>query len=227
MRIYAQSAKIKKASLLVTDPLSGAFGGNENDRTAVYDFVSSFRGWGDTAECAMLVIGHLPKNEEGKKAGYSGNSAWEASVRAMWKLEKKIIHRGGEGKKKETKHYWALEHTKSNYAALQSPVSTLPSKNRAGGHRLPTERKQRKAFEALPTGKGITPRRRTGTMTQISSIFNANGLIAKIAKKEGFDGEPPTLADIQDMAIATPESVNRCSHNANRGSPTGLSPKRE
>ena len=44
-------------------------------------------------------------------------------------------------------------------------------------------------------------------MTQISSIFNANGLIAKIAKKEGFDGEPPTLADIQDMAIATPESV--------------------
>ena len=38
-----------KAKLLVMDPLSGAFGGNENDRTAVYDFVSSFRGWGDTA----------------------------------------------------------------------------------------------------------------------------------------------------------------------------------
>ena len=35
----------KEARLLVIDPLSGAFGGNENDRTAVYDFVSSFRGW--------------------------------------------------------------------------------------------------------------------------------------------------------------------------------------
>ena len=45
-------------------------------------------------------------------------------------------------------------------------------------------------------------------MTQISSIFNANGLIAKIAKKEGFEGEPPTLTDIQDMAIATPEPMS-------------------
>ena len=45
-------------------------------------------------------------------------------------------------------------------------------------------------------------------MTQISSIFNANGLIAKIAKKEGVEGEPPTLTDIQDMAIATPETMN-------------------
>ena len=45
-------------------------------------------------------------------------------------------------------------------------------------------------------------------MTQISSIFNANGLIAKIAKKEGLEGKPPTLTDIQDMAIATPEPMN-------------------
>ena len=37
----------KNARLLILDPLSGAFGGNENDRTAVYDFVSAFRGWGD------------------------------------------------------------------------------------------------------------------------------------------------------------------------------------
>ena len=41
-----------EARLLILDPLSGAFGGNENDRTAVYDFVSSFRGWGDEAKCS-------------------------------------------------------------------------------------------------------------------------------------------------------------------------------
>ena len=45
-------------------------------------------------------------------------------------------------------------------------------------------------------------------MTQISSIFNANELIAKITKKEGFEGEPPTLTDIQEMAIATPEPMS-------------------
>ena len=120
--------KEKEASLLVMDPLSGAFGGNENDRTAVYDFVSSFRGWGDTAKCAMLVIGHLPKSQEGKAAGFSGSTAWEASARSMWMLAKKEFTEGKDKKKdkenegKEAKHYWTLEHTKSNYAPIQQPV---------------------------------------------------------------------------------------------------------
>ena len=116
----------KEARLLVLDPLSGAFGGNENDRTAVYDFVSSFRGWGDTAKCAMLVIGHLPKSQEGKAAGFSGSTAWEASARSMWKLEKKVIvkkkSKDDEDLEVEGQHYWTLEHTKSNYAAIQLPV---------------------------------------------------------------------------------------------------------
>ena len=120
----------KEARLLVMDPLSGAFGGNENDRTAVYDFVSSFRGWGDTAKCAMLVVGHLPKSEEGKRAGFSGSTAWEASARSMWMLSKKgSTEDKGKGKgtgkealEVESKHYWALEHTKSNYAPLQPTV---------------------------------------------------------------------------------------------------------
>ena len=144
----------KKARLLVLDPLSGAFGGNENDRTAVYDFVSSFRGWGDTAKCAMLVIGHLPKSQEGKEAGFSGSTAWEASARSMWKLSKKgtAKEKGkeeGKGKGKddealevEGQHYWTLEHTKSNYAAIQPAVYLAKQKTGLVSHRLPTERKQ-------------------------------------------------------------------------------------
>ena len=114
----------KNASLLVMDPLSGAFGGNENDRTAVYDFVSSFRGWGDTAKCAMLVIGHLPKGTEGRAAGFSGSTAWEASTRSMWLLSKKSLSQEtGENER----YYWALEHTKSNYSALQSSIPLIKS----------------------------------------------------------------------------------------------------
>ena len=105
------------AKLLVMDPLSGAFGGNENDRTAVYDFVSSFRGWGDTTKCAMLVIGHLPKGAEGRAAGFSGSTAWEASARSMWMLSKQNA-----GDIKDPEEYWALLHTKSNYAPLQNEV---------------------------------------------------------------------------------------------------------
>jgi len=100
----------QNAKLLVLDPLSGGFGGNENDRTAVYDFVSSFRGWGDKAQCAMLVIGHLPKGAEARAAGFSGSTAWEASARSMWMLSKK-----GKG----SEEHWLLANTKNNYAPLQ------------------------------------------------------------------------------------------------------------
>ena len=97
------------------DPLSGAFGGNENDRTAVYDFVSAFRGWGDEQNCAMLIVGHLPKSSEGRASGFSGSTAWEASVRSMWMLSKKEHNPNNN----TTEYYYALEHTKSNYAPLQ------------------------------------------------------------------------------------------------------------
>ena len=120
-----------KAELLILDPLSGAFGGNENDRTAVYDFVSSFRGWCDATKCAMLLIGHLPKGAEGKAAGFSGSTAWEASARAMWLLgiKEKVI---GDGKNKEIYHYYALQHTKSNYAMRQSEIPI--AKQRSGDY---------------------------------------------------------------------------------------------
>ena len=112
----------RNAKLLVMDPLSGAFGGNENDRTAVYDFVSSFRGWGDAAKCALLVIGHLPKGAEGRAAGFSGSTAWEASARSMWKLSKEEEKPDKDEEDEEEKAYWILEHTKGNYAALQPQV---------------------------------------------------------------------------------------------------------
>ena len=107
-----------EAKLLVLDPLSGAFGGNENDRSAVYDFVSSFRGWGDAVGCAMLMVGHLPKGAEARIAGFSGSTAWPASVRSMWTIDKHQL----KDKNVDKRYYWQLEHTKSNYAAIQPPI---------------------------------------------------------------------------------------------------------
>ncbi|MDE0315399.1 MAG: AAA family ATPase [Candidatus Poribacteria bacterium] len=116
----------KKARLLIIDPLSGAFGGNENDRTAVYDFISNLRRWGDSAKCAVLVVGHLPKNAEGKKAGFSGSTAWEAAVRSMWLLSEETDDDDTK-KEKEKDKYYALSHTKSNYAKLQNEIQLIKS----------------------------------------------------------------------------------------------------
>ena len=117
--------EVDSARLLVMDPLSGAFGNSENDRTAVYDFVSSFRGWGEKAQCAVLVIGHLPKGAEGRASGFSGSTAWEASARSMWMIQKQKVDEKDAG----CKHYWRLLHTKSNYAALQPPILLNKDKN--------------------------------------------------------------------------------------------------
>ena len=140
----------KEARLLVMDPLSGAFGGNENDRTGVYDFVSSFRAWGDTAKCAMLVIGHLPKSKEGKEAGFSGTTAWPASVRSMWTLSQGSFVEG-EKETKETKEYWTLEHTKSNYAAIQPPVY-LAKQKKGWFSQVADPEEAAKAFEDYKQG---------------------------------------------------------------------------
>lgn len=121
-----QICEDKKARLLVIDPLSGAFGGNENDRAVVYDFISCFRKWSDTTKCAILIVGHLPKSTEGKSAGFSGSTAWEAAVRTMWKLSKET-RQEGKGNEKTDHHYWTLSQIKTNYAPPQPHLPLIKS----------------------------------------------------------------------------------------------------
>ena len=70
--------------VLVLDPLSAAFGGNENDRAGVREFTTYLSGWANRHKCAIVILGHPPKSE----AKYSGSTDWEGSPRAMWFLEK-------------------------------------------------------------------------------------------------------------------------------------------
>ena len=70
--------------VLVLDPLSATFGGNENDRAGVREFTTHLSGWANRHKCAVVILGHPPKSE----ATYSGNTDWEGSPRAMWFLEK-------------------------------------------------------------------------------------------------------------------------------------------
>ena len=115
------------ARLLVIDPLSGAFSGDENERTAVYNFVGGFRGWGKKSRCATLFVGHLPKGIEGKKAGFSGSTAWRDSVRAMWVLGEQPL--GKTTKNSEPRNFLALSNLKNNYARLQPRVPLIKHEN--------------------------------------------------------------------------------------------------
>jgi AAA domain-containing protein/DnaB helicase-like protein len=68
-----------RADLVLLDPISRIYGGNENDRHQVAQFMAMLSRAGATTKAAIVVVGH-----PGKAAGseYSGSTAWEGAVRA-------------------------------------------------------------------------------------------------------------------------------------------------
>ena len=115
----------KKAKLLVLDPLSGAFGGNENDRADVYRFVSTLRAWAQSNKCAVLIVAHIPADESKK---WSGSTAWLGSVRSAWYLGIESETTGA-GKNSEEEKWWQLEQLKVNYSKPQQPKYLVKQEN--------------------------------------------------------------------------------------------------
>lgn len=69
-----------KAGLVFVDSVARCFGGNENDRHQVTQFVS-FLTWAlEPTRAALCLLGHPAKALDSE---YSGSTAWEASVRAQ------------------------------------------------------------------------------------------------------------------------------------------------
>lgn len=94
------------ADVLVLDPLSAAFGGEENDRAGVREFTNHFSGWANRNNCAVVILGHPPKSE----ATYSGSTGWKADPRAMWFL-------GRDERDGDDAARYKFEVTKLSYAA--------------------------------------------------------------------------------------------------------------
>ena len=96
------------ADVLVLDPLSAAFAGQEIDRAGVREFTGYISGWGNVNNCAVIILGHPPKSE----ATYSGNTDWEASARAMW-----FLKRDGQKDDQGGPARYKFDVTKLSYAA--------------------------------------------------------------------------------------------------------------
>ena len=69
------------ARLLIVDPLVAAFACNENDRAQTRRFANAWGSWAMETSTTMIIVAHPPKTSG---AEYSGNSDWQAAVRAMW-----------------------------------------------------------------------------------------------------------------------------------------------
>jgi len=80
--------------VLVVDGVSDTFGGNENDRADVKQFVNALvRLMGNDG--AVILIHHVAKaaaTASSTSEGYSGSTGWHNSVRARWYLYPETEH---------------------------------------------------------------------------------------------------------------------------------------
>ena len=98
----------KGAKLLILDPVAAAYGLDENSRSLVRAFISSWDAWAQQHDCAVILVHHEPKN----KQAYSGSTDWLAGSRAVFSMK---MH-------SEDEEYTVLEVLKTNYGRIPPPL---------------------------------------------------------------------------------------------------------
>ncbi len=90
---------VAQHDVLFVDGISDTFGGNENDKIDVKQYVNSLIRLIDPNDGAVVLIGHVNKQTAGGDAGanegYSGTTGWHNSVRARWYLYPETIKDDG------------------------------------------------------------------------------------------------------------------------------------
>lgn len=95
-RAYALlQAAIDGHEVIVIDGIADVYGGNENARNEVKQFVNAITALIPT-HGAVLLIGHVNKATAGGNGGegYSGSTGWHNSVRARWYLSPEVGEEG-------------------------------------------------------------------------------------------------------------------------------------
>ncbi|MEB3214528.1 MAG: AAA family ATPase, partial [Leptolyngbyaceae bacterium] len=103
-----------KPTLVILDTAADLFGGNENNRTQVRNFVQSGLGRiARDANCAVLLCAHPSAAGLASKSGVGGSTAWNNTLRSRLYLTrpKEVQEEDGEASDMRT-----LKRMKSNYA---------------------------------------------------------------------------------------------------------------
>ena len=116
-------ARDLKVSLLILDNIAQLFGGNENARPEVTQFVNALTGIAVELNCAVLLLGHPGKATDSE---YSGSTAWDAAVRSRWTLTR--AKTGGMEDDNESPNLddmRVLRKSKANYASTGDEIKLI------------------------------------------------------------------------------------------------------
>jgi len=110
--------KATNAQFLILDNAAQLFGGNENDRREVTQFVNALHSLIHGGDLTILMLGHPPKQSgQGTSHEYSGSTAWDACFRSrLW------FGRPDGENDEETKEHRMLTKRKANYSSIGDSV---------------------------------------------------------------------------------------------------------
>lgn len=113
------------AEMLIVDGISDAFGGNENSKVEVKQFVNSLLSLIPADVGALLLIGHVAKptaSAPNTAEGYSGTTGWHNAARARWYLFPETEPGDDWGGRLVRTGRLQLELQKSNYGAADQAM---------------------------------------------------------------------------------------------------------
>ena len=108
--------------LVVIDTVAEVYGGNENVRTQVSQFLNAIKALGQEADCTIILTAHPSLTGMGNKSGLSGSTHWNNGVRARLYL-KRPEDDEGEVDLKSPRRF--LHSVKANFGATGDIVPLL------------------------------------------------------------------------------------------------------
>ena len=113
-----QKAKDIGAQLVVLDTAADLFGGNENIRPQVRQFINALTRLALAIDGAVLLLAHPSQSGRASGTGESGSTAWHNSVRARAYFMRPTPEKG----EPEDKDARILSRQKSNYAQAGATI---------------------------------------------------------------------------------------------------------
>jgi RecA-family ATPase len=108
-----------RPKLIALDTSADIFGGNENDRAQVRQFIGLMRGMAIDANAAVIIATHPSLTGITSGSGLSGNTAWHNSVRARAYVKPAKTEDGAE----PDKALRVVEFMKSNYGPVAEAIT--------------------------------------------------------------------------------------------------------
>ena len=110
-----------RAKLLILDNAAQLFGGNENDRSQVTQFVNKLGRIAVQFQAAVLLMAHPGKSAIGLTSEFSGSTGWDACVRSRWFFRRPEAEPGDDDL--DLVDIRVLRRAKANYAAIGSEIT--------------------------------------------------------------------------------------------------------